>query len=200
MNNTVRKVSVVFSSLAVFALSGLASSVHAENLLPQQIIQIFNLLGPQGSGAAGFVTSRIQLALVIALGAVVLVAVVYSIIAAFKYISSQGDAGKIEEAQKAIKAIFFGIGAMLIAIVGIVLVFVFFGAARPDPSLYQVCLSAPNSSGCAACYADTDPTASSSNCFKCNQDYVSLSKGQVPTQSYSGGSFQTFCREPIKRT
>jgi hypothetical protein len=200
MNNTVRKVSIGFFSLAVFALIGFGSRVQAASLLPQQIIEIFNLLGPQGSGAAGFVTSRIQLALVIALGAVVLVAVVYSIIAAFKYISSQGDAGKIEEAQKAIRAIFLGIAAMLIAIVGIVLVFVFFGAARPDPSLYQVCLSAPNSIGCAACYADTDPAATTSNCFKCDQDYVLLSKGQIPNQSYSGGSFQTVCREPIKRT
>jgi len=91
-------------SLVAFAAGGFFLGVKAQNLLPPQIIEIFNLLGKEGAGAAGFLTSRIQLALVIALGAVVLVAVVYAILAAFKYISSQGDAGKIEEAQKAIKA------------------------------------------------------------------------------------------------
>ena len=186
-------------SLVAFAAGGFFLGVKAQNLLPPQIIEIFNLLGKEGAGAAGFLTSRIQLALVIALGAVVLVAVVYAILAAFKYISSQGDAGKIEEAQKAIKAIFLGIAAMLIAIVGIVLVFVFFGAARPDPSLYQVCLSAPNSPGCDACYNDSDPDATSSNCFKCNDDYERIARGDTPAGSYANGSFQTVCREPISR-
>ncbi|MFQ5493458.1 MAG: hypothetical protein ACE5DX_04835 [Candidatus Dojkabacteria bacterium] len=195
-----RSAKAVLAAVAAPLMLGLTARVAlAQSLIPPQIQDIFNLLGPGGSGAAGFLTSRIQLALILALGAVVLVAVVYAIVAAIKYISSQGDAGKIEEAQKAIKAIFLGVASMLIAIVGIVLVFVFFGAVRPDPSLHQVCLSAPNSTGCRACYDDADPGGNNSNCFRCDEDYERISRGQRPNQSYPGGNFNSICKEPISR-
>ncbi|KXK26784.1 MAG: hypothetical protein TR69_WS6001000805 [candidate division WS6 bacterium OLB20] len=158
-----------FLSLSILLGAAMILPVQAQSLLPDQIGDIFGLLGEEGIGASGFVTSRIQLGLVLALGAVVLIAVVYAIMAAIKYIQSQGDAGKIEEAQKAIQAIFFGIGAMLIAIVGIVLVFVFFGANRPDPALYQVCLSAPNSEGCRSCTGEVDD--SQALCNSCEALY-----------------------------
>ncbi len=201
----------VLFSLLIMGL-GVFNPAHAQNLLPKQITDIFGLLGTNGSGSAGFVQSRIQLGLVLALGAVVLIAVVYSILSALKYIQSQGDAGKIEEAQKAIKAIFFGIGAMLIAIVGIVLVFVFFGASRPDPSLFQTCLSAPNSVGCASCVAgdpvttDGQPrnaTASNFNtakaCGECERAYYLLSKGdpEITTPAILKTAHPN-CAEPIK--
>lgn len=180
--------SVLFAG-AAFAFVGMLLPARAQNLLPPQITDIFGLLGVGGSGAAGFVTSRIQLGLVLALGAVVLISVVYAILAAFKYIQSQGDSGKIEEAQKAIKAIFFGIAAMLIAVVGIVLVFVFFGASRPNPELTQVCLSAPGSKGCNACKTlgieDT-------GCKACEDIYTQVAAGDVdlPTDGP--------CIEPLK--
>ncbi|KXK09722.1 MAG: hypothetical protein QY330_02650 [Candidatus Dojkabacteria bacterium] len=165
---------VAFALMAFFVVVGLVNVVAAQSLLPAQIADIFNLTGPDGSGSAQFVTSRVQLALVIALGIVVLIAVVYAIMAAIKYIQSQGDSGKIEEAQKSITAIFMGIAAMLLAIVGIVLVFVFFGASRPDPNLFQTCLSAPNSVGCKACLADP----ADSVCTGCEAEYEAFAKGQ----------------------
>lgn len=143
---------LVGAGFVLSTLMLLPQGVSAQNsLLPEQISDIFDLFGEDGNLTTVFVTSRVRVALVIALGILILVAVVYSLIAAFKYIQSQGDPGKIEEAQKAIKAIFLGVAAMMIGIVGVVLVFVFFAATRPDASLFQVCLSAPSSSGCASC-------------------------------------------------
>jgi hypothetical protein len=184
--------------IAVFVVltAAMLLPAQAQNLLPKQITDIFGLLGAEGSGSAGFVQSRIQLGLVLALGAVVLVAVVYSILSALKYIQSQGDAGKIEEAQKAIKAIFFGIGAMLIAIVGIVLVFVFFGASRPDPSLFQTCLTSPNSIGCRAC---TDgETNNDDTCTACEDAFKAFAAnpGSSPNPA-EDQSLKVNCGEPI---
>ncbi|KXK26786.1 MAG: hypothetical protein TR69_WS6001000807 [candidate division WS6 bacterium OLB20] len=195
---------LVFSALSFFLVLfvTMPAAVSAQSLLPDQIGDIFNLLGPEGSGSANFVTSRVQLGLVLALGAVVLIAVVYAIMAAIKYIQSQGDAGKIEEAQKAIQAIFFGIGAMLIAIVGIVLVFVFFGANRPDPALYQVCLSAPNSAGCESCLnndaaTDADGTYSNTLCGQCEAAYDCLARnGSNCDSEASGTTIPDECDEP----
>lgn len=160
--------------LATFlTVTGLATvSVKAQSFLPDDIFSIFNLLGTEGAGAAGFVTSRVSTALFIALGILVLFGVVYALLAALKYIRSEGDPGQIEEAQKAIKAIFFGFAFMIFGIIGIVLVFVFFTADRPDASLYQVCLSAPNSVGCRVCKEEGVPGGDGSNtCSVCNDQY-----------------------------
>jgi len=158
--------------LSAFIL--LPQGVWGASLLPEEITGIFDLMGPDGTQTSVFLTSRVRVGLVIALAVLVLVAVVYAMIAAFKYIQSQGDAGKIEEAQKAIKAIFMGIAAMLIGVVGIVLVFVFFGATKPNASLFQTCLSAPNSVGCDACMSGG---AGDATCNKCEEAY----KAGVPT-------------------
>ena len=83
------------------SLALLPQKVLDDTLLPEEIQGIFDLLGPDGSGAVGFVVSRIQLGLFIAIGVLVLFAVVYALIRAFKYIRSQGGPGDIEEAQKA---------------------------------------------------------------------------------------------------
>lgn len=154
-------------------------SVHAQSdpsFLPEQILNLFNLLGPQGSGTAAFITSRIRVALFIALGLIIVVAVVYALIASFKYIQSQGDPGKIEDAQKAIKAIFFGIAAMMIAVVGVILVFVFFGASPVEPNLYQTCLSAPNSLGCDSCRSEG---ISGANCNTCERLFSDISRDRT---------------------
>lgn len=150
--------------------------VHAQtdpSLLPQQVLDLFDMLGPYGTGTASFITSRVRVALFIALGAIILVAVIYALIASFKYIQSQGDSGKIEDAQKAIKAIFMGIASMMIAIVGVILVFVFFGVSPVDPNLYQTCLSAPNSLGCDSCKSEGIEGV---NCNTCERYYAVIAK------------------------
>lgn len=57
---------------------------------------------------------------------IIAVAVYVIIRAAIKYIRSEGDEGKVEEAQKAIKTVFMGVGALLVGIVGLVIILVFF--------------------------------------------------------------------------
>lgn len=54
---------------------------------------------------------------------------VYTVIkAAIKYIQSEGDEAKVEEAQKAIKTVFIGIGALFVGIIGLIVIILFFGA------------------------------------------------------------------------
>lgn len=170
-------INILLGSGFVFsALMLIPQGAQAQNnsFLPEQILEIFNLMGREGAGTAGFITGRVRTGLFIALGILILVAVVYALLAAFKYIQSQGDAGKIEDAQKAIKAIFMGIAAMMIGIVGIVLVFVFFAASRPGTDLFQTCLSAPNSAGCEDC--KQNGSVAGGTCAKCEEDYAKFAK------------------------
>jgi hypothetical protein len=116
--------------------------------MPKIIQDLFDTLGQNGGGVAGFITTRAQFAIYFVLGLIILVAVAYSIMAGIKYIRSEGDPGKIEEAQKSIKAILMGIAAIFVGIIGIVLVMVIFGSSLPTGGLPQVCLSAGESVGC----------------------------------------------------
>lgn len=62
--------------------------------------------------------------------AIILIAIFIIVQAAVKYIQSQGDEGKIAEAQKAIKSVFIGIALLFVGIIGIVLVLAFFSATN----------------------------------------------------------------------
>ena len=178
------------SSLLMLVPQGVKAQASS-SFLPKQIKEIFDTLGAGGSGAAPFITGRVRTGLFVALGLLILVAVVYALLAAFKYIQSQGDPGKIEEAQKAIKAIFYGIAAMMIGIVGIVLVFVFFGNSYVDPTLAQVCISAPNSKGCGSCKGDvTDNQALCKTCEKAFATAAAVVNG-------SGAVTDVNCKDPV---
>lgn len=132
------------STGAVFA----QTSSSASTFLPPALQALFDLLGVGGSGTATFVTDRVQFAIYMVLGLIILVAVFYSIMAGIKYIRSEGDPGKIEEAQKSIKAILMGIAAIFVGILGIILVYVIFNQNITPSSLPQVCISAGSSVGC----------------------------------------------------
>jgi len=60
---------------------------------------------------------------------IIAVAIIYIIRAAIKYIRSEGNEEEVQEATKAIKAVFIGIGALLVGIVGLVIVLSLFNAA-----------------------------------------------------------------------
>lgn len=196
----------IMKKLKIAALTGTFMSivmtlpVRAFDLLPANIADIFDLLGEEGSGTAGFISGRVATGLFFTLGILVLFGVVSAIQAAFKYIRSQGDSGQMEEAQKAIKAIFYGIAAMMIGIVGIVLVFVFFNAGRPDPSLFQTCLSAPQSVGCTSCKDGDDPTNddgtynTGNDCGFCEGEYAKLADG---TYTDIDQVEKARCRDPL---
>lgn len=163
--STVAVLLVLF--LIVTGTTVMAASTANTSFLPTQITDIFNLLGPSGICASQYVTTRVRWAFFLVLGGLVLVAVVYSILAAYKYVTSQGETGKIEEANKSIKAIFMGIAAMAVGIVGIVIVFTIIGAKKTDPSLTQVCINASASEGCKACVEDVN----GETCTTCENAY-----------------------------
>ncbi len=66
--------------------------------------------------------------------AIIGIAVFYIIKSAIKYIQSEGDEGKVQESQKAIKAVFLGIGALIVGLVGLIIILAFVGA---DEALQQ---------------------------------------------------------------
>jgi hypothetical protein len=169
--------------VGAISLLSLGTFVSAATFLPKAITDLLSLLGPGGICSSEYISSRVQFVLVIALGGIVLVAVVYAMIAAFKYVSSQGEAGKMEDAQKSIKAIFIGIAAMIIAIVGIILVFAVFGAKPSEPSLYQTCVNAPTGKACQVC---KDAGYSATNaCGKCEDAIKTLCNSATDYTSYT---------------
>ncbi len=152
-----------FINIVVLALAGMATlTVSAQSLLPSFVSDITE--GWEGATATEKITGFIRLALTLAFGAVILVAVVYSILAAIKYIRSGGEAGEVEEANKALKAIFQGVIAMFVGIIGVVLVFFIFDVALPNPSLPPVCLKYPESEKCRVCSEGTTNSTTNYDC------------------------------------
>jgi heme/copper-type cytochrome/quinol oxidase subunit 2 len=82
----------------------------------------------QTQSTAETVEGYIQLALSLIFIAIVIIAIYIIIKAAIKYIRSEGDEDKIQDAQKAIKSVFVGIAALFVGIIGLVLVLAFFQA------------------------------------------------------------------------
>jgi quinol-cytochrome oxidoreductase complex cytochrome b subunit len=56
------------------------------------------------------------------------VAIFYIIKSSIKYIRSEGDEGKVQESQKAIKAVFMGVAALMVGIIGLVVILALFNA------------------------------------------------------------------------
>ncbi len=108
----------------------LAADTDGDSYLPDYIEDILKKLGfLSGSGdPQEYVQDRVKAGLTILFVVVFLVAIVYSALAAIKFISSQGDASKLEESKGAVKAILFGFAAMLLAIIGIFVVLWWLGS------------------------------------------------------------------------
>ena len=123
--NTFAKVSVASSVVGSF-LFGLASPIFAQALYPSWVDKITNIF--TGGSPVSWARARVQWALTILFVVVFVVAIIYSAMAAMKFISSQGDSSKLEESKAAVKAILMGFAAMIIAIVGIFIIFWLFGA------------------------------------------------------------------------
>jgi len=163
-----RKIAPSKLVLGSLSLATLGTTVLAlGDLFPPQLLRLLDLIGPNSICAVDYVVSRIQFVMYLLMGGLVLVSVIYAIAAAYKYIRSEGDPGEMEKAQKSIKAIFYGIGAMIVTVIGIVLIYAVLGAEPTNPQLYQVCISAPESKGCKACQESVDNPI----CIKCEKQY-----------------------------
>ncbi len=74
-----------------------------------------------------------QFALSLIFVGIIAVAIFIIIKSALKYIQSEGDQAKVEEATKAIKNVFIGIGALLVGIIGLVIIIAVFQASGSNP-------------------------------------------------------------------
>lgn len=131
---SIKKNSIYFLSSmgAFFALfmgfpGGVYAASKTSTFLPDWINDILGKFGTSSEQQSNYVNSRIRLGLTILFIGVFIVAIAYSALAAIKFMSSQGDSGKLEESKGAVKAILMGFAAMLIAIMGIFLIVVIFG-------------------------------------------------------------------------
>ncbi|HEC65758.1 MAG TPA: hypothetical protein ENI23_10710 [bacterium] len=115
----------------------MAGTAEGASFLPGPLQELIDTLT---ANPGDTITSRIRLGLMIGLGAIILVAIVFSMIAAFKYISSQGDETKVVEAKKAVQSILVGVAVLFISIIGIFLIFTFFGVSSPDAGLCEACI------------------------------------------------------------
>lgn len=136
---------IAILTLSVFGLLSFATPVYAQVNACTFIRPICDAIGlttagdPDGAitpgGAREFLSGRLQLILSLVFVAIILISVVIIIQNGLKYIQSQGDAKKIEDATKAIKTVFIGIGVLFVGIAGLVLVlFVFNGTGLLTPT------------------------------------------------------------------
>lgn len=81
-----------------------------------------------GSTTINVIATLVQLGLSLIFVVIIAIAIFYIIKSAITYIQSEGNEEKVTEAQKAIKAVFIGIGALFVGILGLVLLITIFGA------------------------------------------------------------------------
>ena len=127
---TVASKASIFSGVAGAILFGLTSPVYAQGWLPDWIQTIVDTFKTDPIDP---IKKRVQWALTKLFVVVFVVAIIYSALAAIKFISSQGESGKLEESKAAVKAILMGFAAMLISIVGIfIIIWLFARGVTPE--------------------------------------------------------------------
>jgi hypothetical protein len=135
------KVSLLSGVLGVF-LFGMPSVVLAqdeEGFIPGFIRSIMTSIGITDAGSLSgselktYLDKRIRFALTLLFVIVFIVAIVYSALAAIKFMSSQGDSGKLEESKGAVKAILMGFAAMILAIIGLFVILWVLGSTEAPP-------------------------------------------------------------------
>lgn len=149
MKFLIKKLKVSFLTLAFFTFFshfvivglGFAQTVLASggnsstNLLCKifpfiSSIRIFGINSICGSFDSGRVTTGvsqwIQFGLTLVFVGIIVVSIFYVISAAIRYIRSEGDESKVKDASKAIKAVFVGLAALFIGLIGIVIILAVF--------------------------------------------------------------------------
>lgn len=146
---------------------GILPVAAQQSILPPELADIIERF-PGGAGLVDFVTDNVRLLITVLWIVLVLAAVVYAGVAGFKYVSSQGDAGKIEEAQKAVKAIWMGVAAFFVSIIGMVVIIAIAGGTVTT-SIYETCVLAAGSEGCKSC--NDEGRTADNLCNTCEEDW-----------------------------
>lgn len=148
-------------------------TVKAVNFLPEPIDEFISQFGTDGAGVTSYIVDKAVFIMYLVFGFIILLAIYNAILAAIKYIRSQGDQAQIDEAQKAIKAIFMGIGALFVGILGIILVFVFFNVRKPSTPFTQTCFAHSDSIACKTCLKEGSLTQNNF-CTLCERQYKEI--------------------------
>lgn len=77
--------------------------------------------GPAGT-TVNYVLDLITNGLVLLFVGVILIAIVYAAMAGIKFIRSQGEADKVEEAQNAIKNVLIGVASVFLGVIGVIVI------------------------------------------------------------------------------
>ncbi len=77
----------------------------------------------------GFTQQRVSQVVSLVFIGIILISVFIIVQSGVKYIQSQGEEGKIQEAQKAIRSVFIGIAVLFVGIIGLILLLAFFNAS-----------------------------------------------------------------------
>ncbi len=126
------KASAMLSILTFFAF-GMNKNVSAQASRPVLPEYIRNIRDAVSGNPTSYINNRVGVGLTALFTGVFLVAVGYSGMAAVKFMSSQGDSGKLEESKGAVKAILMGFAAMIVSIVGVFVILYLMGAGRATP-------------------------------------------------------------------
>lgn len=136
--------------------------------------------------------SRIRALFFIAVGVIILTAIVMTLRMALKLIMSGGKEEKEKEAFDGIKAIFVGIIFLFVILLAIPIVLGFFGVKFNDmTSGMLICVKAPQSAGCYACMnknLSNDGISNSVLCGICDRDSNSIINYPAKSDGTSAGT------------
>jgi len=79
-----------------------------------------------------FVIGALTNALILLFVFVIIAAIIFAILAGFKYIQSQGDAEKVKEAQEALKSVLIGVATVFLGVIGVVIISGIFTSSNTD--------------------------------------------------------------------
>lgn len=130
----VRKIiytSIAIITLLVFPALTLAQEVNGSkgttecgifSFLQNSILSGVLCSTPNTGTIGGTVATMVQSLITVIFIVVLIVAVLYTLKAAISYIRSEGNEQKVEGAKNAVKSVLLGVGAMFVALVGVVLI------------------------------------------------------------------------------
>lgn len=78
--------------------------------------------GNDGADREAFVVGLVRNGIILLLVAVIIAAIVYAAISGLKFVTSQGEADKVESAKESIKYTLIGVAAAFLGIIGVVLI------------------------------------------------------------------------------
>lgn len=84
-------------------------------------VELYPTDGPPGE-TVNFFLGLITNGLVLLFVGVILLAIIYSALAGIKFIRSQGEADKVEEAQSAIRNVLIGVASVFIGVIGVIVI------------------------------------------------------------------------------